>query len=152
MSETLYSHEEILGCLHEAGRDLGASFIAPACLGLMPMRFTAYCPGRFLCCEMTPPDLFANPMGLVQGGLVMGAFDNVFGPFSILESGLAAVTLELNGTFIRPLSVSEGPFEVRAGLVEKTRSFLVMEGEARTARGTLAARAHTRMFFVRGKP
>ncbi|MDY0162354.1 PaaI family thioesterase [Desulfobotulus sp.] len=148
MDALFHTHEEIVDCLRRAGKTLGENFISPACLDLMAGRFTGYGPGVFLSCVFTPQRSFANPLGFVQGGMLMAAFDNVFGPFSILESGLAAVTLELNASFLRPLPVGDGPFEIGVRLVEKSRGFLVMEGEARTAGKALAARAYTRMFFV----
>lgn len=147
MQNPLTTHDDIVACLHHAGRHLGAEFIHPACLDTMQMRFTGYLPGSFLSAVLVLPASFANPMGYVQGGFLMAAFDNVFGPFSILESGRSALTLEFNASFLRPLSPGES-IEIQTNLVERGRRFLVMEGLARTGEGRSAARAYARMFFV----
>nr|WP_303649760.1 PaaI family thioesterase [Desulfobotulus pelophilus] len=142
------NHDIILKRLAEAGGELGDHFVTPPCFITSGGIFTQYQEGCFLACRFSHDKSLINPGGSLQGGFLMAAFDNVFGPFSILESGRAAVTLDLNGTFLRPLMESDRFYSVRAMMIERSARFLVMEGEARDACGRLAARAYSRMFFL----
>ncbi|TWI70661.1 acyl-coenzyme A thioesterase PaaI-like protein [Desulfobotulus alkaliphilus] len=148
MQEKINSHEGILKKLESMGRNLGEGFVLPPCFETLSGMFTEYVPDTSLSCRFMHEKKLANPAGSLQGGFLMAAFDNVFGPFSILESGRAAVSLELNGTFLRPLMVRDVSFDIRVSLVEKSARFLVMEAEARDSRMRLAAKAHSRMFFL----
>ncbi|WP_179953396.1 PaaI family thioesterase [Desulfobotulus mexicanus] len=148
MQEKFNSHEGILRKLKSMGQNMGDGFVLPPCFETLNGIFTEYLPGAYLSCRFMHEKGLANPAGSLQGGFLMAAFDNVFGPFSILESGRAAVSLELNGTFLRPLMVEDLSYDIRVSLVEKSARFLVMEAEARDSQMRLAAKAHSRMFFL----
>lgn len=82
---------------------------------------------------------FANPLSMYQGGFLCAAFDEVFGPLTYMAAGRPAVALEMSTTFIRPFIASDEFIEVKAELVSKTRTILVLKAEATNSQGKLVA-------------
>ena len=59
---------------------------------------------------------------------------------------MATVTLSVS--FVRPLSVQEGHFTVEAELVDATRRFAFVRGEARRPDGRLVATCTSELVYV----
>lgn len=69
---------------------------------------------------------FANPMGYMQGGLIVGAIDNTVGPLTFLVAP-PSVTTQMNTSYIRPITPDLSHFEVEAVLTEQTRRLLFVD-------------------------
>lgn len=69
---------------------------------------------------------FENPMGYMQGGLIVGAIDNTVGPLTFLVAP-PSVTTQMNTTYIRPITPDLSHFEVEAVVTEQTRRLLFVD-------------------------
>lgn len=69
---------------------------------------------------------FQNPMGYMQGGLIVGAIDNTIGPLTFLVAP-PSVTTQLNTSYIRPITPDLTYFDVDAVITEMTRKLLFAE-------------------------
>ena len=113
-------------------------------LGMNVLAFS----GDFLEAEF-PLDLrFANPLGAYLGGMACALVDATCGPLSFLACGRPAVTTEFSMTFLRPLTKRDASVTVRAEVVSRSRTLIVMEASARNPRGKLVARARTTSFVL----
>lgn len=80
---------------------------------------------------------YRNPMGGMQGGVVVAAMDNTFGPLTVLL-GTTSVTTHLNTTFIRPIGPGETHITITARVTARTRRSIHMTAEVVDSSGTLA--------------
>lgn len=69
---------------------------------------------------------FQNPMGFMQGGLIVGAIDNTIGPLTFLVAP-PSVTTQMNTSYIRPITPELSHIEVEAVVTEMTRKLLFAE-------------------------
>ena len=93
-------------------------------------------------------DRYRGPTGVVQGGVVTALFDNTFGPLAYLSGEGFFVSLDLRTTFVRPLGPENREVEIAAELVDRTRRFLILRGEALREDGSRAALCETTMVEV----
>jgi len=81
---------------------------------------------------------YQNPLGHMQGGVIVAAIDNTLGPLSYLVAPPSA-TLQLNTQYIRPVLPDEKFIQVKAVLVDKTKNQLIMRAEVINEAGKLVA-------------
>lgn len=93
-------------------------------------------------------DRHRGPTGVMQGGVLTALFDNTFGPLAYLAGEGFFVSLDLRTTFVRPVGPEHGEVEIAAELVDRTRRFLILRGEALRADGSRAALCETTMVEV----
>jgi uncharacterized protein (TIGR00369 family) len=74
--------------------------------------------------------------------------DATCGPLSYLACGKPATTTDFTMTFLRPLDARDKSVTVRAEVVSRSRTLIVMEASAHNARGKLVARARTTSFIL----
>ncbi|MGF1533597.1 MAG: PaaI family thioesterase [Bernardetiaceae bacterium] len=86
-----------------------------------------------------------NPTGNTLGGMLAVFFDLAYGPFSYFVARGPAVSLDLNTTFVRPLSTTDARVEIEVWLIEQSKSYLLMEGKAYKSDGRLVATSTSRM-------
>lgn len=122
--------------------------IPPPVIRAMEAEISEWEPGRRV--VMTFPTLprYAGPTGFVQGGVIAAAFDNAFGPVAYTAASRLVVSVALSVSFVRPLSVEEGHFNVEARLVDVTRRFVFIGGQARTLGGRLVATCSSELVSV----
>jgi acyl-coenzyme A thioesterase PaaI-like protein len=82
---------------------------------------------------------YANPKGILQGGIIVTMFDNVMGPLGYLAAKLPVSSTQFFTTFIRPVFVSEPFIRINATITESTQNFMYISGEAYTWKNKLAA-------------
>lgn len=126
--------------------------LPPPVMREMEGTFEAYRDGRALTVSYPLFERYASPTGMVQGGVVATALDNAYGPLAFLAAESPAVSLSLDVSYMRPLPVGDGRFEVAVELVERTRRVLFLEGEARNDDGKLVATSTTEMLVVEDLP
>ncbi len=95
--------------------------------------------GKSLSARIPFESRFTNPLSMYQGGFLCAAFDEVFGPLTYMAAGRPAVTLEMSATFMRPFVASDEFIEIKADLVSKSRTILVLKAEATNSQGKLVA-------------
>lgn len=77
---------------------------------------------------------FLNPMGVVQGGVLITLLDNTIGPLSLLIAP-PSVTTQFNTSFLRPASPDIDYLTVTARLTERTRRQLFFSGYVQSPNG-----------------
>ncbi len=104
--------------------------------------------GKMLTARFKFDSRFMNPIGTFHGGFLSAAFDDTFGPLSYMAASRPVVTLELSTTFIRPFTAKDEYIDIRAELVSKSKSLLVMRAEAKTKEGKLIATSTTHSLIL----
>ncbi len=86
-------------------------------------------------------EVYQNPFGFMQGGLLTALIDNTIGPLSFMVAN-PSVTTQLNTTYIRPVGPDEEFIVVTGKMTHKTRRQLFMEAEVKNAAGKVVCFAH----------
>jgi uncharacterized protein (TIGR00369 family) len=138
--------------LQSLSRDqaLGATF-PPNCFTTMQAKFEDYESRRSLVVSFPVLEESLNPLQTMQGGFIVAAFDNVFGPLSYLAARVPCVTLNLNTQFVRPIAPGDR-LTVRATVVSRNAQVLQMSGEAINSRNKLIATASATATIARLGP
>ncbi len=118
---------------------LGAKF-PPNCFVAMKAEFADYESRRSLTVTFPVLEESLNPLRTMQGGFLVAAFDNVFGPLSYLAARFPCVTISLHTQFIRPVEAGDR-LTVRAVVLSRGARILQMTGEAFNAKNRLVATA-----------
>lgn len=131
---------------HSMGKN---SAFPPPATQPMDIEFEAFEPEKgFIHIKGPIKEAYYNPGGVVFGGYYGMFFDAAFGPFSFLLTKGYVTTLEMNISFLKPLRVKDGYWQVEATLINQSKSFLMMEGKAYREDRTLVATATTRMMIL----
>lgn len=112
--------------------------IPPKCFVAMNGRITDYEKGRSLTAQFPVEERYENPMGLMQGGFITAAIDNVFGPLSYLL-GRPYATTQLDTSYLRPVAAADKYVEVAARVEEKAGRQLYMAAKVTNAAGKTVA-------------
>ncbi|WP_420454517.1 PaaI family thioesterase [Rubrivirga sp.] len=91
---------------------------------------------------------YQNPMGLMQGGMVAAAVDNVVGPLSYLVAP-PSVTAQLTMTYLAPVTPDLDHVEVEARLVARSGRQLVFDATVSAPDGRALAVARSTNTIVR---
>lgn len=91
--------------------------------------------------EGAPSAMFYNPMGIVHGGWIALLLDTVMGcaVHSSLKPGQAFTTIDLNTTFIRPITERTGKIRAEGTLLHLGGRVASAEGKLFDAAGRLVA-------------
>lgn len=136
-------HEDVLKHMN----DMAARFAAmginlelpPSSSKAMGTVYTEMNLGKSLAARFAFNPLHTNPLKMFQGGFLCAAFDEVFGPLTYMAAGQPVVTLEMSTTFLRPFVAKDEFIEIRAEVVAKTKSILLLKAEAKNKDGKLIA-------------
>ncbi len=121
---------------------------APRCASFIKGEFVDYKPGKSLTMAFPVLEEYLNPAQSMQGGIIAAAFDNVFGPFSVLEGKTSATTtIDINTTFYRPIMAGD-VLTVIVNLIANGRTFIHMAGEARDSHHKLIATCNTKYMIL----
>lgn len=104
--------------------------------------------GKSLAAEFLFDDKFTNPLKMLQGGFLCAAFDEVFGPLTYMAAKTPVVTLEMSTSFIRPFTAKDESITIKAEVISKTKTVLILKAEARTKAGRLVATATNHSLVV----
>lgn len=91
---------------------------------------------------------YHNPLGVMQGGMIAAAIDNVLGPLSYLAAA-PSVTTQLNISFIKAVERGTEYIEVTARVDEHTRRFLFMSARVCDPQGDVLALAQASFMILR---
>ena len=64
---------------------------------------------------------YRNPLGFMQGGMIVAAVDNTMGPLCFL-CGFLGISTQINTSYVRPVTASDAWIDVDARIVERTAS------------------------------
>jgi uncharacterized protein (TIGR00369 family) len=94
---------------------------------------------------------FANPTGVVHGGVLMGLADSAMGltVTGLLEGDQAGTNMDFQMRFLRP--VKSGRLVATARVVRRGRRTLVLECDVSDSTGKLVARASSGFLALDGK-
>lgn len=125
-------------------------------LTLPPNSFTAmdgkiieYIEGESIRVSFPVYEKYNNPAGIMLGGFLPVFFDLAFGPLSYLVARKPTSSLDLNTTFIRPVTPADKEIVVTASVVNKSSSYLILEAEAFNNKNKLVGRSTSRMLIFR---
>lgn len=104
----------------------------------MEGEFLEYQEGQVLRVRFPVKKRYQNPMGHMQGGMIVAAIDNTIGPLSFLVAP-PSVTTQLNTTYIRPVTGQDESIVVTGRVIERTRGYLFLMAEVTNAVGKLVA-------------
>jgi uncharacterized protein (TIGR00369 family) len=122
-----------------AGRD--GLELPPPVFQFLGGRVMEYLPGEAIQCVYPVPSHYANPSGLVPGGVLTAMLDNCFSPLALLVTHRACSSLNINTTFLRPVKADDGEITAEARVRAVTRSLLFLEGRLTNQEGRTAATA-----------
>lgn len=109
--------------------------IPPRVFFLLGGRFTAYDEGSAVLTARFPVKAeYRNPLGFMQGGMIVAAADNTMGPLCFLQ-GFLGVSTQINTTFVRPVTPTDDEIEVTARVVERTASLAQVAATVTNAGG-----------------
>lgn len=92
-------------------------------------------------------DAYLNPNRSMQGGFIVAAFDNVFGPLSNMVSQKPTTTINLETSFQRPIFAGD-QLKITARVCHRGRTAVHMAGEAYNQAGKLIATASTNYLIL----
>jgi uncharacterized protein (TIGR00369 family) len=138
--------------LQSLSRDhaLGATF-PPNCFVAMHAEFVEYESRHSLTVTFPVLEESLNPLRAMQGGFLVAAFDNVFGPLSYLAARVPCVTLNLNAQFIRPVEAGD-QLTIRAEVISRGAQVLQMTGDALNRRHKVVGTAAATAIVVKAAP
>ena len=88
---------------------------------------------------------YANSLGVVQGGFMAAAIDNIFGCFALMSTKRPCATITMNLSYIRPVRVEDGDMTVEVKVLQQTRSLLFLSGKLSNGTGRTACTANATM-------
>lgn len=136
-------HEQVMKSMQEMAEQFANSgvnlLMPPPSNATLGTTYTAIDFGKSISAEIRFDEKFCNPLGIFQGGFLCAIFDEVYGPLTYMASGRPVVTVEMSTTFLRPFTKKDEVISVRAELVAKTKTLLVLKAEAQTREGKLIA-------------
>lgn len=92
---------------------------------------------------------YQNPLGYMQGGMLVAAIDNAVGPLSFTVAE-PSVTTQLNVTYLRPATPEISHIIVTATFTERTRRQIFLKAEVHDENGRLLCFAHATQVVVGG--
>ena len=92
---------------------------------------------------------YNNPMNNILGGYFSVFFDLTYGPFSFMEAKAPTTSLDLNVSFIKPISTKDNNIIIEAKIISRGRTFINFEGKAYKEDGTLLASSTSRMMIMK---
>ena len=107
----------------------------------MEAEFVDYQEGRSITVRFPVLPRYQNPMGYMQGGMIVAAIDNTLGPLSYLVAPPSVAT-QLNTSYVRPVTANDEFIIVEGRVAERTRTQLFLLAEVRNQAGKLVAICH----------
>lgn len=97
--------------------------------------------------KMPVLDLWLNPYGTMQGGMIIGAIDNAVGPLSLLAAPLN-MTRGIDSKLLKAITLEIKDIFVDAKLVEQKKRRLIFEASVQDAQGEVYAKATVTNFII----
>ncbi len=114
----------------------------------MEGEYIEYIEGKSLTVRFPVKERYQNPLGSMQGGMIVAAMDNALGSLSYMVAP-PSVTTYINASYIRPVRESDKHIDVTATVVETTNNFLHMRAEVKNLDGELVAIGQLINYFIK---
>lgn len=111
-------------------------------------KFTEFIKNKHLVARFPNRESYMNPVGFMQGGIVIAAIDNTVSPLSY-TLGPPNVTKEITTRFRRPITTADRFIEVIAVVGELTETSIKLTAVVRKENGKLAATAEVYCVFIK---
>ncbi len=139
------NNEEITAALRALLPEGLEAELPPPVIVELGLYFTDYLPGTAMTARCPAARKTTGPFGIVQGGILGVALDAVYGTLAYLEMKQPCVSISMDLNFVRPLPGDGQEFEIRTGVQETTRNFILMDGRITNQAGKTIARSTTTM-------
>ncbi len=128
-------------------KDKNVQIPPPAVKGLDPT-LLEHIPGKSIKWSFPVKDNYNNPFGITFGGYYGMFFDAAFGPFSGLTTQKPTTSLDMNISFLKPLSPADKTVTIDVEVVSQSKSYLMLSAKAYSGRGVLVATCTSRMLIL----
>ncbi|WP_457747865.1 PaaI family thioesterase [Sulfurimonas sp.] len=95
---------------------------------------------KSICVKIPMQEIWLNPYGTMQGGLIMGAIDNAVGPLSLVVAS-RNMTRDIRSKLLKPIVMEMEYIYVFAKLSEHKKRRLIFESNITNKEGDLLATA-----------
>lgn len=112
--------------------------------------FIDYREGEALTVRFPVQERYQNPLGLMQGGMIVAAIDNTIGPLSYLVAP-PSVTMQLNTSYLRKVTAEDAYIDVEARLVERAGRHLYLSAQVFNPQGQIVAIAQATCALLPGR-
>lgn len=129
--------EEMFGSFIEEARASGVQ-IPPNSIQESRATFLEYEPRKRLLSEFPAQEKHANPLGMLQGGIIAALIDDTMGPLSFAAVRGPTTTLNLSVNYLRSVKCPDR-VRVEARVTGRGRQVLHMEADVFDSRGRLVA-------------
>lgn len=123
--------------------------LPPLSLLELKLEYTKVEPGVLLAAKFPFQKRFTNPVGLMQGGFLAAAMDDIFGPLSYMTAQRPCMTLSMNVTYLRAFSEKDQEVHLEGRVIQKTKSFIFMRVEVKNPKGDIVATADSHVSILR---
>ncbi|MCP3924403.1 MAG: PaaI family thioesterase [Desulfobacterales bacterium] len=106
-----------------------------------------YIDGKSIKVSFPVYEKYNNPAGIMLGGFLPVFFDLSFGPLSYLVAKKPTSSLDLNTTFIKPVTAKDKEIIIDAKVVNHSKSYLILEAEAFNNKDVLVGKSTSRMLI-----
>jgi uncharacterized protein (TIGR00369 family) len=116
----------------------------------MDGEFIDFVEGESLTVRFPNKERYMNPLGFMQGGIIVAAMDNAIAPLSYMLAP-PNITKEINTSFKRPVTQSDRYIDVTASVIEKTSTQILLQAEVRNEKGKLSAKGIAHCVFIKAR-
>jgi uncharacterized protein (TIGR00369 family) len=142
-------HEDLMKQMLHYKEQFGAMGIKlslpPLSMIELKLEYTKVEPGTLLAAKFPFQKRFTNPVGLMQGGFLAAAIDDIFGPLSYMTAQRPCMTLSMNITYLRAFSEKDQEVHLEGRVIQKTKNFIFMRVEVKNPQGDIVATADSQV-------
>lgn len=145
-------HEQWMQSLKKTNDDLNAKGVQiqlpPPSMLELAIEYVEVIPGKKMRGKIPFQKRFTNPIRTYQGGFLVAAMDDIFGPLSYVTAGGPCTTLSLNTTFLKPFTEKLGHCFIEAEVLQKTKSFIFMRATVTSPDGDILAHGESHVAIL----
>jgi uncharacterized protein (TIGR00369 family) len=139
-NEASQQMESAMVAMAEKARAAGQTLVMPPpFVKTLKMTVIAYHAPHQIIASFPFDPAYANPLGILLGGMIPAYVDAVMGPLTYAAMNGPCVTTEMSTAFLRPVTPETKEFTVDAKVVDKTRRFVVIEAKISSPNGKTLA-------------
>jgi uncharacterized protein (TIGR00369 family) len=122
--------------------------VNPNCAEMMKQEFVEYVEGESLTYNYPVMEMYSNPRKSMQGGFISAAFDNTYGPFVVLVTGMISfTTLDLYVNYHKPI-YEDDTLTVIASIKSQGKTIIHLVAEAFNKEKELIASSTSKIFLL----
>lgn len=140
--------DEMFGSFLAEARRNGVQ-IPPNSIQESQAEFLEYEPRKRLLSEFPAQLKHANPLGMLQGGIISALIDDTMGPLSFAAVRGPTTTLNLNVNFLRSVKCPDR-VKVEARVTGRGRNVVHLEADVFDSRGRIVAKATSTVLSLKG--